>query len=1092
MSDIDYHSIYTQFVTEKCKDFRPAAIVVSGVLQKIDEPVKKINLYHILPLKVGSAAIEAIRINCSNPHIQSVKVIKHVDTVLDSSLKCEVLSYKTKNSIMYTDVLKFVDPTTTNIVLYDSVVLEQVWADYLGYITTGTFGVLSAKTLPSPRPEDPLVFNDFGSYAYDIDNINGFVFFGRPSIDLPYYPNVYGSKHMVVKKFYASKFNVVNLAHVLPCFMFEPNPDYSSTDSYMHAPSFSLMIVTPQEQSNTTDLVIDENDIFSEKDETPLDSCITIEDAQVDPIELVPFIDRLGLSIFEKAVRTNFYMKLREEYEHRLAQYDDIFSEKLKGIDGHIESVRVKREIDLDEQLKHKSKELVQKYAAIEAAIVEDLDAKKRKKLQEIESAVTTECELIRAKKMLDIEGQSKTMFDALEAQYSAKVAEHQKMILEYESSEKLRVDDEIANIRIQKLDDVISEMNAKKAELERGIEEMRAQIESKLSTEVRAEFTSKYNDEYLKSLIHMNQKFEERQNSAFRTVDDEAKTYKEKKFKEIEAWERIQRNKALTLLAEYESAQKQKILDSLNVIRDNEIAKITISVKHQTDRELTERRRGIEREIQSLRSQMEKKVNEDATDLMRQVTAKAKADATLIRDEMVQTVQIELTEKKRVMELELAEENRQCLVALHAAADAENAEYIDKLVKEREAVIHEKSETIRKTMQSKIDREVAEAFNAKQAEHIKSVNELDRKYEAAKTNVDSEIKKLQSKIDGEIDDYRKKTIEKCKKDEESIRNQMLESRKIFLETEYLKLKENMLAQLDDEKRTRMLAAQTEEDRIKTELKKQTELHVQSDKVRRENELTEWYNTKKAEISALLDKEYAAKEESLKEVYELKKCNYAETFSREIEELERGRINYHAREQTRLATELAMLKEKALASIDVDVNAARQEIIRKIEADCEDHRKAKIREIEDKVLAEMKTTVEEKTRKLESEIEPAAVENVRQRISEIETHEKAALEEYIESERVSRLKKIHDDLDSIRMSSIAEIQKDIETIKRDMKAGMIDVLHAEIADIRAIKLAEVEAERQRMIRDAEAQIVENERRRKAKVKEMEEMLLKFK
>ncbi len=1092
MNDIDYHSIYTQFVTEKCKDTRPPAIVASGVLQKIEELCTKVNLYHILPTTLTSKVVEAIKINSTNPHIQSMKLIKHVDTFVDPSIKCEIIPYKTRSAITYTDIIKSFDPTSINILLYDSVVIDQVWVDYLGHITPNTLGVLSSKKLKSPVPEDPLVFNDFSVYTYEIDNFNGFIVFGRPNIDLPYYPNVFGSKHMLIKKCYASKYNIVNLAHILPCYMLEANADYSTVDTYFHAPSFSLMIVTPQVQSLDINIVIDEDDIFKDRDTIPVDSTVTFEDVQTDISTYIPFIEQLGFATFERAVRTNFYSKMQKEYALKLSQFNELFERRVSDIDTSLQTVKLERESKLENELTQKSKDIVQKYAAIEKKIVEDLEEVKNRKVKDIEKTVATECELIRAKKMVEIESQTKTLFDTLEVQYSQKLAEKHKLINEYETHRKLEVDEDIANIRSNKISEVESEIAEMKQSLEKNVDEMRSNLQDKISIEIRSEYIKKYNDEYLKSLIHMNQKIEERQNSILHDIDEQADVYKQKKFKEIEIWERLQRNKALALLVDYECVQKKKISDASTRHKDSEFGKIDMQVKHRMEQEFANKKRQLDEQIDKMRIEETRKVNKEASDFLKEVVARADAESNVIRNDLIQNIENELNAQKLEMQKRIEDSEKSMMDEMKKRVAANEEKYVEKLMREREDIIVDKLASIQKMKESELQKEFVGKYNEKYAEHVKKFGELDKKLQDKKVEIDTEIQKHKEQIDSEMSEKRKQALEKYQREDEFLREELLNSRKLFVESEYLKMKEHMIRQIEDDKRTEISKIREEHEKILQESKHHYSLRIESEKMQKDRELETWYNKRKNETDEKLKEEFFQKEEQMREAYESKKCDFAETFAREVEDLEKARLNYHAREQSRMALELIRAKEHALASINVDVGKAKQDILDKIALECEDYRKTKLREVDDKITSEMKGIIEDKTRKLESEIEPTATENVRSRIAELEKSKQEELEQFLENERITQLKKINDDTHTMRSSLLSEIQKEVESIKDVMKLGMMDVLNVEIENIRQEKLAEVETLKGQLIKDAETQAQETERRRKAKIKEMEDLLLKFK
>lgn len=1078
MSDIDYHSIYTQFVTEKCNGVRVNAIITKGYLGKTSTPCNQINVYQIVPSTVSDNMLKSMEYNSKHPIVHSYYAITSA-----KNLPVETIALPKKNPT-YSDIFAVLNPTSVNIILYDCVILDQVWTDYMRHIEPNTFGVLSSKHFKKDIPLDVSVFSDNSEYTYDIDNFNGFVVYGKPSFDTPYYPNVFGSKHMLIKKFYSMKQNIVNLANTIPCYFLEQNSDYSLTDSYIPVPSFSLMIIQPQTESSNPELIVDEEDMFKDRDPTPLDVDISFDNIQLSIEDYVPFVKRVELSTIEHELKRKFYKVYQEDCTQKLSFNTEKQLCSLRELDEKVESIRKEQFTKLDEDYKAKTKELVTKYSHMQEQLQRELDAIRETKTKEIDDRVNAEMDVLRSKKIIEVENETKNMYELLDAKYSTAQKERQVAIGVYEKNEHDRIDKEIRSLYDKKHEELMKHIGERRSKLENEINMSKASTLAKIESDLRKEYSQKYNDEYIKSLAQLMSTVESKRNTAMVLLEKEMNGLKQHKINEIESWEHKQKAKTLEHVASFENEQRSHVS---KLISDFYTAQLELTNKqihaHYTQ-ESEKIKNKIQKETDDLRIQKLSAISSSVNDVLTSKLAALETELNTLKHEKISQMNIELDHEKQMMVKELSrfEETEKSEIASRLSAFEESER--QELIHQREQEVDKQIRIMRELREQEMSNHVNERMAAVNLEIARKESEQHKLLHERKHKAVQEVETFLKEEESKLAQHKQLFIQKLKSEEARLREDAISARQVYIESEIADMRERYSKQVQKE-------YETELENIKLKLEKDKKEYAHTlDAVKvllqdkQTAELDAWAENERSKRKLQLESEYHTLELNLKELYEIKKFEYADAFTKEMTELEKSRIHYHAREQSRLAQELVKIKEKAIDSIDADVDTIKKVRVTEIENELSELYAKRVKEVEDRVVAETDTIFHTKIKEIEERLELIAMERVNERMEK----RKQELDAEYESQKLEKLKQADEHISAIRESALSEVQTEIDAIKEKKNAELKlleqkkhEDLEKEIQTIREQKLQELQ-------KKLEEEQQENERRRKAKIREMEELV----
>lgn len=1085
MSDIDYHSIYTQFITEKCNNSRINAIITKGYIGKTATPCKQINVYQFVPSNTTPNMLKSIEYNSKHPLIQKYYAISS-----SKDLSVDTIALPKKNPT-YSDIFERMDPTSINIVLYDCVILDHVWSDYIHYIEPNTLGILSSKKFKGDIPLDISVFSDNSEYTYGIDNFNGFIIYGRPSFDTPYYPHVFGSKHMLIKKFYSMKQNIVNLANTIPCYFLETNTEYSYADSYLFVPSFSIMIVQPQTESVNHEFIIDEEELFKDRDPTPLEIDLTFDDMQVSIEDYVPFVKRIELSNIEHELKRKMYKIYTDDCNQKLKFNTEKQLCSIKELDETIESMRKDRFLKLDDEYKTRSKELVTKYAHMQEQLQRELDTLRETKTKDIDERVNAEMDVIRNKKLIEVENETKNMYEILDAKYTNAQKERQIALSVYEKNEHDRIDKDIRSLYDKKYDELNKHIQERRSKLDSDVESLRSNMIIKLETDLRKEYVQKYNDEYIKSLAQMISNVETKRNTMMVLLEKELNALKHHKVTELESWEQTQKSKIIENLSVFENEQKAHISKITSSFYKTQLDTIKTQVDMHYKQELDKALQTIQKETDSIRIQKLKAISSDMNDLF---TSKLKAidnEIETLKHDRLAHMEIECEHEKQILIQDLKrfeeKEKSDIQIRVRELEDIERQE----LIRQREQEVEKQIKIMKELRECELSNYFNERMTSLEHDIARKETEQMKALHEKKTRAVSELEQFLKNEDSKLKEHKQLFIERLKSEEQRLREEAISSRQVYVESEIADLREKYMKQVEKEYEANL-------EKIKEKLEKDKKEYaetLQSVKGLLQDkqtvELNAWAENEKSKRIIQLEEDYAKLESNLKELYEIKKFDYADTFTKEMKDLEKSRISFHTREQARLAEELVHIKEKALEAIDSDVLLIKNERLNNIEIELKDVYSTKVKEIEDRVVAETDTIFHSKIQEIEQRLENIASERVNERLEK----RRLEIESEFENEKLEKLRYADQQVSVIREAALREVEAEFEKVK-ESKNSQIKELDKEYERLKVCKLEDLEKEiqtiREQKLQELQKKLEEeqheNERRRKAKIREMEELV----
>jgi hypothetical protein len=1085
MSDIDYHSVYTQFITEKCNGSRINAIITKGYIGKISTPCNQVNIYQIVPSTVSENMLKSIEYNSKHPLVQKYYAIS---TSRDLPVETITIQKKTPT---YSDIFEVMNPTSINIVLYDCVILDQVWTDYIRHIEPNTLGILSSKKFKGDIPLDVSVFNDNSEYKYDIDNFNGFVIYGKPSFDTPYYPNVFCSKHMLIRKFYSMKQNIVNLANTIPCYFLETNADYSTTDSYVPVPSFSIMIVQPQSESVNSELVIDEDDMFKDRDPTPLDVDISFDNMQVSIEDYVPFVKRVELSTIEHQLKRKFYQVYQDDCNQKLTFNTEKQLCLLRELDENIESVRKDKLLKLDDDYKIKTKELVTKYGHMQEQLQRELDTLRETKTKDIDDRVNAEMDVLRSKKSIELENETKNMYELLDAKYANAQKERQTALSVYEKNEHDRIDKEIRSAYDKKYDELNKHINERRVKLESDVNSLKSTMIAKIETDLRKEYVQKYNDEYIKSLAQIVSGVELKRNTMMVLLEKEINALKHHKVTEIDAWEQKQKAKAVENNSIFENEQRSHVNKLISDFYTTQMETIKKQIDIQYQQELEKVQQTVQKETDILRTQKLKSISSDIHEALTSKLKSLDAEIETLKHEKIAHIEIECEHEKQnlIRELQRYEEHEKSDIKsrLCELEDIERQE----LIKQREQEVEKQIKIMKELRECELSNQFNERMATLEHEFARKESDYQKVLHEKKMKAISGLEAYLKEEDSKLEQHKKLFSQKLKAEESRLREEAISARQVYVDSEIADLREKYSKQVQKE-------YDSEIEKMKVKLEKDKKEYAETLASVKELlqdkqtvELNTWTEHEKSKRMLQLESDYEKLETHLKELYEIKKFEYADAFTKEMKELEKSRIGFHAREQSRLAQELVHIKEKALESIDSDILTVKKERINEIESELKDVYANRVKEIEDRVVAETDTIFHSKIREIEERLEMIATGRVNERIEK----RRIEIESEFEQEKLEKLKQADEQIAIIRQAALQEVEVEFEKLK-ESKNAQIRQLDNEYERQKVCKLEDLEKEiqtiREQKLQDLQKKLEEehseNERRRKAKIREMEELV----
>lgn len=1041
MDDIDYHSIYTQFLSECNKKNRPPAIITKGFLGKTSTPTPKIDVYYLVPSVLTDNVVKSIIHNSNHPAISKFKLIKRKDQTLDKQLRVESIDYAGTNGITYADILRVVDSTAINIILCDSVLLDYHIFDYIHHVPNQTLAVLSSRKFKLGIPNDVQTFRDNSEYTYDIDNFNGFIFYGKPEIDVPYYANFYGSKHMFIKKLYTNKFNVVNVSTLIPCYMLEYNSDYLNKDnSYVGSPSFSIVIVQPQTDKELTNVIVDEKDIFKHRDAKPIDTAITFSNIQTDVETILPLLKRIDISELEHTIKINLFQLYQREFERKQKIMVENCQRQFKEINSKVETEREKQKETIEKELKVKTNELHEKYESMKKEFELGFNALKEERMQELDRKVENEYELMRSQRIVSIDIESKSLFQALDTQYNELLEQRKERLKDYERSERDRIDNEIQILYSDKYDEVSKKMELRKMQLEDEIDKSKEEITNKIKGEVRSEYILKYNDEYAIAISQMNKFIEYRRNAAVVNIDSELESLKERKHKEIDAWEKIRHATIDGVLKEYESQQKTQINSNCDKYQKARFEDIDLLVEHKYTIDCESNKRKIDEERETIRMNAMREANDSITKMLDTRITTLNAEIDLMRNEQlastISEIECDKTRLLQNMNIEVEQHREKMLTAI----EVEASDLVKKLADDRETIICQIMESNISFKESEITAKFAFKEIEAEKKYSAKIAEAEKDASAKILQLQKEFENARNKEDLKITDHECYMRERLLASEGRIKQDAILIRNLEIERECANKRNEMSLQLNTEFENKQNELKKYIEKLKESEILNMKSNISSNRLAKERELNVWFSEEKHKLDIKLKEDHINIEKSVKEYYELKKFEYAESFTSEVSNIEKSRIAFHNREIDRINKEVIMMKQSKVVELTSEI-------------------------------------VKDLNKRLDEDLLVIRDSKMKELISEVQSQAHSILTK---------------ECDECRTKMMCDLENEISLKRQDALKIYEESIQPELIECRTIALSKLENEineyKINKIKDIDSEIHETERKRRAKIREMQEIV----
>jgi len=542
-----YYNVYTHLIKKYEGRQKPNTIVINNSIEVISDPLDSaskfrisnmpIIVYCIIPSIQTEKFYDSITKTADNPRVTSIIIIGNNTNLKNKFLnpKIQTLFLNKWTGLTYQDVFNVMNPHTINILLCDSICLDYNTLVNATKLADGTVGVLSSRKFTNTYSDNAYDYENLSELrGHSIYKFSGFIFKGIPTVYCDFYINIYGSRHLLVKKFYNYNFSVVNVSTFILSYMFEKNIEYySKKDTYFNIQNFSIIILLPQ--INDDSVAIDSQTIEKTLKTVP-DVNITeytFRKLQAYDVVLDDF-KKIEIGLIENSIMNFFTNKYNSKYESR---YNELINE-----------IQTKREA-LNEELR---KTFSEKYNTSQVTFEETYNNNKREKEKElaryIESLKTDarlECNLQKEQNLLQIKLEQAHLLNAnaeeLMKQESKLMGDIKQKLDSYYTTEFAYISSKLENFnktKMQELNDLVTEshkirfseleesLNTKKQEIEKAVLEYKTLSYSNIDAEVNKKVQLAYENEIFEARTKMLSEITNEKNHRMSIIDLELKQH--------------------------------------------------------------------------------------------------------------------------------------------------------------------------------------------------------------------------------------------------------------------------------------------------------------------------------------------------------------------------------------------------------------------------------------------------------------------------------------------------------------------------------------------------------------------------------------
>jgi hypothetical protein len=968
MTDNNYNTDYTQALPR-------GLVVIKGYL-KTSVKTEKVNIYQMVPDSPSQSFLSVSTGNLLNQCSLNTYFIKTEKSLF---YQPNIHMCTDWRGITYDYVLSVLDKDTINVVLLDSVSLDNTFGTYLGNMSFRDMLVLSAHDKEN-------------KYTEHYNNIVGFVFRGRPDVSLPYFVNMVGSKHMVIKHLYRLNFNIVNMAFLAHCCVYETFEN-EDAGSYVNLPGFSFTVTCPQSKDEPA-LILDDSDIFVDREDTIPETVPPMYLIQTNIDEILPFVTRLSLVELEHNLARRSASCINGKHAEAIALIEEDRLRKQQELVSKNEEEIQKFTLWKESEVLLQENKLIKYKEARELQIKEKLseyyDTETVKLRARMLSEVEQEGIRLSAEKTREIGESSNRIIQSVNDNYAAMLVVKQKELAEYERSERARIESELAKVHSERKAVIDGMQTITKAELEK---EFIKNKSASILEELRTEAIVKCNKEYEAALLDMNAYVQKNRANLENILSVEHSNKRLLKMDEFKRWIEMEKVNAEGELKQHIASQKAHYSDMAEKYYHENIETLKLAIEHEHTIALGINLNKINQEILARRLEENCKLDADMARMRNTAVKELESQNEISRMTMFSELKSECELEKKRFETSIQQE----LIAFKNS----EMERIDKEKTQELLLLHNQKV-------SNLDLEYIDKHSAMLLEirHLKEqreadlVKDIEQRMEAAYSGIEHTVETVLAERKLAISDQLKLFEKELEKEHAASQLEKIEKGRICVETEIEKI--------------RVLA----KERFNTEQAKYEEITRESLRYEMQQKTTN------------LEAEHSARMSQLqREFDEMKKSN-ASALRLDKIEMEQKNIAFFNSERERLMTscikDIGALKEKEMAKLLKEMAEEREVQAKKVKSELVPLKERLVKDLELRIESELAPMRKNK----ETELEQIAAENALEYMKTLKQSLTEKLESEIATEKERILKKssrqIEDELEIFRIARIEELTKVVE------------------------------------------------------------------
>lgn len=1074
-------------------------VYVKGFIPKTAQRDTPVNVYQILPEHRSDTFNTGVQQTCSNTNFAKHFLIKNINTPFFQP-NVSVHTFSDWKGLDYNRLFSICSTSDVHLVLFESLTFDDASClDYFSNIDEKDIGILTDPTNST---------------------VVGMAFRGHLPFSFPYYVDMCGSKHMVLRKLYENNYNIANLTNVIPFKIQEISSKNSDID-YIYLPTFYFVRVFPQEAAYS-EILVDEEDMFKEVDENCIPDIPPICVAQTNIDTLLPFKNRMTIVELQHQITQKTIQALKKNYEKSMVHLNNQTSahqEKLKqmlstelqniaqwkeseivaqrsAIQTEIAELKQTLKTETEEQLKH---EHDMKYADM----VEQLNKEKI----DLQQTFETEKISLSEKAQQQHDEALRTTTAKINEMYANQLSRLQKDLSKYEETERKRIETLLNTMYEERR----TALDAMKTDMELKIknEFIKTQSEA-FAEELRTKYINEYMKDYQLATDQMNETIDNRRQFLLSKLSLEIAKLTKVKQAELKEWTASEQKSVQTCLSDYLNTETQRIDQEVQINLESKLKTAQLQVEHY----YTTLKQTCDNSFDMQRIDYARELKKELEEIGSKKHAELSNEIEMLRQSKI----VETTEEvKKEQDRKREDMNKQLEREYDIKIKEEHKKY-QEMVSKMETQLNRDSQEIKTKIQNEI-----EIFKQAETKKIglQKLAEMEAECTAKRNEIFTEISELKNRRDQKLAELEAECTAK--------RNEMLseisklknirEQKLAELEAECTAKRNEMLSEISELKKTREQEIETTNAQKRMYAEQSIELFIkeerQSQQKKIDDDMTKYSEDKHKEFDEqnALRMKYA-NQELQNEIAnnrekELNRMNTAlkkqqNAFDEECEHQKNTKLEelgiMYAREKLRMEHLKSEMLEQHTAACNEQIQELNEQVQKnKIELEkqsiafsnrerdrlhkllqAEMHREKQIRT--NGILQDMKVLETELKDKLQEKVKVVyehLISEVEQKV-DIEAH--AIHEKKMKEVELEALDKVRSKIESFKLEIISRLEKEIYADKEQRTAIELDKIREEMDKYRQNEIRKIDAEmarkRESMLETIEvtkSELVDNKR-----------------